>query len=111
MAPYLRGAYARNQQANQKSGRGAKAGQPPRNDNGNVMKFKLLVNRSAIAALTANGGTLDLMQHQIDQFSKAKVTFIHVRKDASGSEIELVTDRDLEDFVVERLAALGTQIK
>ena len=111
MAPYLRGAYARNQQANQKAERGAKAGQPPRNDNGNVMKFKLLVNRSAIAALTANGSTLDMMQHQIDQFSKAKVTFIHVRKDASGSEIELVTDRDLEDFVVERLATLGTQIK
>ena len=111
MAPYLRGAYARNQQANQKAERGAKAGQPPRNDNGNVMKFKLIVNRSAIAALTANGGTLDLMQHQIDQFSKANVTFIHVRKDAAGAEIELVTDLDLEDFVVERLAALGTQIK
>ena len=111
MGSYLRGAYARNQQANQKSGRGAKAGQPPRNDNGNVMKFKLLVNRSAIAALSANGTTLGLMQHQIDQYSKAKVTFIHVRKDANGSEIELVTDHDLEDFVVERLAALGTQIK
>ena len=73
--------------------------------------FKLLVNRSAIAALTANGSTLDMMQHQIDQFSKADVTFIHVRKDAAGAEIELVTNRDLEDFVVERLAALGTQIK
>ena len=107
MGSYLRGAYARNQQANQKAERGAKAGQPPRNDNGNVMKFKLLVNRSAIAALTANGSTLDLMQHQIDQFSKATVTFIHVRKDASGSEIELVTDRDLEDFVVERLPLLA----
>ena len=60
---------------------------------------------------SVNGSTLDMMQHQIDQFSKADVTFIHVRKDAAGAEIELVTNRDLEDFVVERLAALGTQIK
>ena len=111
MAPYLRGAYARNQKANQKAVRGAKAGEPPRNDNGNSISFKLVANRSAISAMTANGRTLDQMQHQIDQYSKAKVTFIHVRKDAGGAEIELVTDRDLEDFVVKRLAALGTQIK
>ena len=111
MAPYLRGAYARNQQANQKAERGAKAGQPPRNDNGNSIRFKLLVNRSAIAALTANGSTLDMMQHQIDQYSKADVTFIHVRKDAGGAAIELVTDRDLEPMVLQYLTDLGVQLK
>ena len=111
MAPYLRGAYARNQQANQKAERGAKAGQLPRNDNRQAIRFKLVVNRSAICALSANGKTLELMQHQIDRFSNANVTFIGWRKDAGGAAIELVTDRDLEPMVLQYLTDLGVQLK
>ena len=63
--PYLRGAYARNQQA--EGGTGCEL-DSFRATTMAMHPFKLLVNRSAIAALTANGGTLDMMQHQIDQF-------------------------------------------
>ena len=115
MSRYTVGAGARKHQLSATSPRAskAKAGvQPqPGNDNRRAIRFKLLVNRSAICALSANGKTLELMQHQIDRLSKAKVTFIHVRKDASGGEIELVTDRDLEPVVLEHLQTLGTQLK
>ena len=108
MGSYLRGAYANNQQAKSMARVSkAKAGELPATAMARHIRFKLLVNRSAIAALTANAHAGAMMQHQIDQFSNADVTFIGIRFDTGGNEIELVTDHDLDDFVVERLQPLA----
>ena len=115
MTRYTTGAGARKHQLSATAPRGskAKAGVYPQpgNDNRRAISFKLVVNRSAICALSANGKTLELMQHQIDRFSNANVTFIGWRKDAGGAAIELVTDRDLEPMVLQYLTDLGVQLK
>ena len=85
MALYPRGAYARNQQANLKSDFGVRRLDSRRATTmATVIKFKLLVNRKAIAALTANGGTLDRCSTRSTSSPRQKVTFIHVRKDGGA---------------------------
>ena len=115
MSLYTRGAGARKHQLTkgaQLPGKSKAGVQPaPRNDNRREIRFKLTHQRKGLASLTANGKTLAQMHHWIKDFSKADLTFIHVRMDGAGSEIELVTNRDLEPFVLERLEALGTQLK
>lgn len=115
MSRYTMGAGARKHQLSATAPRGskAKAGVHPQpgNDNRRAIFFKLLVNREAICSLTANAKTLELMQHQINEFSKATVTYLGWRIDANAPELELRTDLDVEPFVLERLEVLGQQLK
>ena len=109
----MRGAAANNQQAKSMArvskAKAAAAGSANRARH--IQRFKLLVNQEPICSLTANAHTVSQMQHQIDTFSDAKVTFIGIRFDAGGNELELVTDRVVDDFVKDRLKVLGTQLK
>ena len=113
MAPYLRGAYARNQQANQKAVRGAKAGEPPYNDNRTPLRFKLVIHREGLCSLTANRHTLKQIEHQIETYSDAKVETHLLHMDAGCRELEVVVDRPelLDAFTLRRVAALGSQLK
>ncbi len=84
---------------------------PPRNDNRDPFRWKLMIKRRGICSLSANGQTLGHIQHQINTFSKAHVSAIRMITDASGGWIKMDVEGDVDEFVLERIAALGTQIK
>ncbi len=109
----MRGRAARNQQAKSMA-RVSKA----KTDAAKATKrarhsifFDLMVNRKGVCSLRYNKHTLMQMQHQIKEFSNAEVQYIKVRMDGGESAIELVTDVPVENFVVDRLRVLGSQLK
>lgn len=117
MALYTRGAAARNQQAKSEARKSrAKAGKPPespRNDNRDPLRFKLMVNRQGVCSLTANSHTLGQIEHHIETYSNAKVTAHQLHMDAGSRVLEVVVDRPelLDKFTLDRIAALGSQLK
>ena len=114
MAIYRKGAAAKNQQAKSKARVSrAKAGKPPRNDNRKPLLFKLVVHRQGLCSLTANSHTLGQIEHQIETFSDAKVTSHQLHMDAGQRVLEVVVDRPelLDTFTLDRVAALGSQLK
>jgi len=95
--------------ANSKRASKAKPGKPG-NDN-DPFAWKLLINREGLCSLSANGQMLGHIQHQIETFSKAHVLAIRLITDGSGRWIKMDVDGDVDGFVLERISALGTQIK
>ena len=117
MAIYRKGAAAKNQQAKSKARVSrAKAGKPPGppyNDNRNPLRFKLMVNRQGLCSLTANSHTLGQIEHHIETYSNAKVTAHQLHMDAGSRVLEVVVDCPelLDKFTLDRIAALGSQLK
>ena len=117
MALYTRGAAARKQLATSEARKSrAKSGKPPgppRNDNRNPLRWRLVIHREGLCSLSANRHTLEQIEHQIKTFSKAKVIKYQLDMDAGCRDLEVVVDRPelLDKFVLDRIAVLGSQIK
>ena len=110
MARYTRGAGARKHQLTQTAPRMSKA-KPGRPANDMAYPFKLLIDREGLCALSANSKTLKLIDHQVETYTGRHVDSFRVRKDASGSYIDVVLQQPADDFLKDRIAALGTQLK
>lgn len=114
MAIYRKDAGAKNQLAKSKARVSrAKAGKPAVNDNRNPLRFKLMVNRQGLCSLTANSHTLGQIEHHIETYSNAKVTAHQLHMDAGSRVLEVVVDCPelLDKFTLDRIAALGSQLK
>ena len=110
MAPYFRGAGARKHQLTQSAPHKSKA-KPGRPANDLALPFKLLIDREGLCALSANSKTLELIDHQVETYTGKHVDSFRVRKDASGRYIDVVLQQPADAFLLDRIAALGTQLK